>query len=136
MSKLLKYKKLLMVGLFAFSVLVNAGFFPIIQLNANNPVDLGIVMNLLILGMSIAFHGSIGAYEAALLPNWSVRAAGALNLGMVLGGLACRFLLEFGEVSNTYHFTAANVLFHTLLLSAIATVAFAENKKRVQEQQK
>ena len=124
-----------MAGLFTFSMLVNAGFFPIIQCKANNPVDLGIVMNLLIPGMSIAFHGSIGAYEATLLPHWSVLAAGTLNLGMVLGGLTCRYLLEFGEVSNTYNFTLSNVLLHTLLLCAIATLAFAESKKRIQEPQ-
>ena len=49
--------------------------------------------------------------QAALYPGRS----GLLLAAMALAGLLCRFLLEYGEVSNSVNFTAPNVLLHLLL---------------------
>ena len=39
----------------------------------------------------------------------------AMALGLALAVLLCRFLLEYGEASNSVNFTAPNVLLHLLL---------------------
>ena len=43
---------------------------------------------------------------------------------MICGGLLGRYLLEFGEMSNTYNFTPANAAFHMLLLASAATASW------------
>ena len=41
---------------------------------------------------------------------------------MTLLGLACRFLMEFGEVSNTEDFTLPNVALHLFVVVALTTL--------------
>ena len=43
-----------------------------------------------------------------------------LTLAYTFLGMACRYLLEFGEVSNTYNFTAENIALH-ILMSCLVT---------------
>jgi hypothetical protein len=33
--------------------------------------------------------------------------------------MGCRYLLEFGEVSNTYNFTVPNMIVHVLLINIL-----------------
>ena len=54
-------------------------------------------------------------YESGLLLRTTFGRKGtavAMSLAMTLLGLLCRFLLEFGEVSNTYNFTLPNLVLH------------------------
>lgn len=37
----------------------------------------------------------------------------------ILVGMGCRYLLEFGEVSNTYNFTVPNMIVHVLLINIL-----------------
>ena len=37
----------------------------------------------------------------------------------ILAGMGCRYLLEYGEVSNTYNFTAPNMVVHVLLVNIL-----------------
>ena len=37
----------------------------------------------------------------------------------ILAGMGCRYLLEFGEVSNTYNFTVPNMIVHVLLINIL-----------------
>ena len=43
----------------------------------------------------------------------------AFNSLYILVGMGCRYLLEFGEVSNTYNFTAPNIIVHVLLINIL-----------------
>lgn len=43
----------------------------------------------------------------------------AFNSLYILAGMGCRYLLEFGEVSNTYNFTAPNMIVHVLLINIL-----------------
>ena len=38
--------------------------------------------------------------------------------------MGCRYLLEFGEVSNTYNFTAPNIIIHVLLTNILCLVCW------------
>ena len=39
-------------------------------------------------------------------------------------GLLCRYLLEFGEVSNTYNFTVPNTLLHVGIFLALTDLTY------------
>ncbi len=43
----------------------------------------------------------------------------AFNSLYILVGMGCRYLLEFGEVSNTYNFTVPNMIVHVLLINIL-----------------
>lgn len=114
-EKLREHKKINIVGLFFFSILVNGGFFPIINFNLENPVDLGIMFRLAIIVMAFTFHKSIGSLEATIFSKWPAILIGIFNVFLTLCGLICRYLLEFGEVSNTYNCTMLNISFQVLI---------------------
>ena len=48
----------------------------------------------------------------------------AFNSLYVFVGMGCRYLLEFGEVSNTYNFTAPNIIVHVLLTNILCLVCW------------
>lgn len=100
-EKIKEHKGIILAGIIGFSILVNGGFFPIINFNPENPVDLGIMQRLAIIVMAFTFHKSIGSLEAAVLSAWSAILLSIFNVFLVLSGLICRYLLEFGEASNT-----------------------------------
>lgn len=128
-EKVKEHKKTLMVGILIMSIFINGGFFPIINFNPNNPVDLGIQMKLIVIVMAFSFHKYIGSLEAILCEKWSVISVGIFNVSIALCGLGCRYLLEFGEISNTYNFTIVNVLFQVIILATISTVVCILERK-------
>lgn len=121
MKKIFPRSMLIMVPLM---LLVNCGFFPIVNFNPDNPVDLGIIMRVMIFTLAASAHWDFGRLEARVFPGWSPLFIGLFNAAVVCGGLLGRYLLELGEVSNTYNFTSANGVFHVLLLTAAATAAW------------
>lgn len=105
-------------------LLVNCGFFPIVNFNPDNPVDLGLVMRVMIFTLAASAHWNFGRLAARVFPGRSPLFIGLFNAAVVCGGLLGRYLLEFGEVSNTYNFTPGNTVFHVLFLTAAATAAW------------
>ena len=53
------------------------------------------------------------------------------NLVIVLAGMVCRYLLEYGEVSNTYNFTIPNILFHIVAALGISIISYIVSKSSV-----
>ncbi len=53
-----------------------------------------------------------------------------ISLAFTIIGYGCRYLLEYGEVSNTYNFTVLNTVFHTFVAVGITTLTVLWNKKR------
>lgn len=128
--KIKNNRKSIIVGMFVLSILVNGGFFPIVNFNPDNPVDLGITMRLIIIVMTYTFYKTIGSLEAVVLSEWPVTFIGIYNVGMVICGLGFRYLLEFGEVSNTYNFTVLNVSFQLVALTLVSTVVCVWERKK------
>lgn len=95
-------------------LLVNCGFFPIVNFNPDNPVDLGLVMRVMIFVLAASAHWNFGRLAARVFPGRSPLFIGLFNAAVVCGGLLGRYLLEFGEVSNTYNFTPGNTVFHVV----------------------
>jgi len=47
-----------------------------------------------------------------------------VNCIYIFAGLGCRYLLEFGEVSNTYNFTTPNIIVHLLAVNALCLASW------------
>lgn len=52
-----------------------------------------------------------------------------LSVGMTLLGMICRYFLEYGEVSNTYNFTPANVMFYAVMASLLIMSSYFFHNK-------
>ncbi|WP_283124817.1 hypothetical protein [Angelakisella massiliensis] len=125
-----KHKKLILAGILCCSIVVDGGFFPMVNFNPQNPVDLGIPHRLLVVMGALWFHQAVGCLEAAVFPKWSGGRIAVFNVFLVVLGLICRYLLEFGEVSNSYNFTVRNVFFQVTLLALMSTaVCLFERRK-------
>jgi len=60
-----------------------------------------------------------------------------VNCIYILAGMGCRYLLEFGEVSNTYNFTLLNMIVHLLAINALCIASWcfgvSEYQKNIQK---
>lgn len=43
---------------------------------------------------------------------------------LTMAGMGCRYLLEFGEVSNTYNFTLFNIISYLIIIPIGTTIAY------------
>lgn len=129
-KRIQQYGKPLLIGMILFSCIVGGCLFPIVNCNPENPVETSLVMKTIILLSVFIFYTELGMLQAALFPNGSIGFAAALNLGMTVLGLIFRYLLEYGEVSNTYNFTAANVALHLFALTILPLMTYISRKQK------
>lgn len=129
-EKFLKYKRILIPVMFILMVIVGGSVFPIINLNPDNPVDLGILMKFIVVFLFFYAFVGFGAFEAVCFKNWNFIKFLCFNIILGTTGLIFRYLLEFGEVSNTYNFTVGNVVLHLVLVVELTTIsAFMKKRK-------
>lgn len=80
--------------------------------------------------VNVSVYGYMGAFMARLQPHARTGKVLLMILSVILGGMLCRWLLEYGEVSNTYNFTAANIALHLLVTVTISTFSWYKASKR------
>ena len=56
-----------------------------------------------------------------------------IHAAHIIGGMLCRYFLEFGEVSNTYNFTLPNIAIHMAAISCICLCSYLHIKKKIAE---
>ena len=117
LSRREEYRKLFITITLVFFVVLGGAAFPIYNLNKDWPTTLTIS----ILISAIGYSGMLGVAEIALFPKAKIYHIIPLNLGMTLLSMGCRYLLEYGEVSNTYNFTVPNVVLHIVAVLVIST---------------
>ena len=78
----------------------------------------------------IAYY-DIGLAEAIAFYKKSFAFILGYNFIMSSIGLMCRYILEFGEISNTYNFTWTNILVHSLLAVLISSLTYLCKRKEV-----
>lgn len=92
-----------------------------------SPLDF-IKLYLLIVSYAILGLGLAGVYgpkkEKVIYP---------LALVLTAAGMACRYLLEYGEVSNTYNFTVLNVAVYLAVMPAFTVLAYHYIVKHMEE---
>lgn len=70
-----------------------------------------------------------GGMVRGMLPNSGLLPVLALNFGVPVAGMVFRFLLEFGEVSNTYNFTLPNMALHIAIAVIVSTLTWYWRKQ-------
>ena len=91
-----------------FLVFINCCGFPILNLNKQWPLMMTATQ------IYVVFAGALfsGTILTGLFPKKKFVVVAAVDFAAIAIGLVCRYLLEFGEVSNTYNFTFPNTLLH------------------------
>lgn len=115
-----KYRTLVAVLLLGFPIFINCCGFPAYNFSKGYPPAITATTLLLI----IIASGYIGGGLALLFPQQRYPVFLALLLLLTGAGLLCRFLLEFGEVSNVYNFTLPNLLFHLFLVGICCSLSW------------
>ncbi len=102
------HKRLSYILVLGLIIFINCFGFPVYNFVKEWPavIAAGNIYNLVV---SAAASG-IGLGE--LFPERHYIFIALLTAGTACAGLACRFLLEYGEVSNAYNFTVPNIIFH------------------------
>ena len=119
-----KVARLLALGII---VLINCCGFPLYNLNRSWTFMITAVN----LSMVLCCAVMAGGFFAALFPARGGVFVLLVTLALTFAGLGCRYLLEFGEVSNTYNFTLPNVLFHAAVFLGVFSLAWHRAVKRV-----
>lgn len=122
------HKKIVGIIGFLFIVCIQCCVFPFY--NFTHEVQFIIVIINFMAAVGIA--KCTGELEAAIFPNGTWSAMLLLNLILTLLGMAARYLLEYGEVSNTYNFTIKNTVLHLVFMVLWSTMFW---KTRVREKQ-
>lgn len=116
-----------LIGLCACLVLFGCFGFPIYNFTTGRRLGSWYFMLMLCIGYFL-----IGQILGMLYSRNKVWRSAALALGMTLLGLACRFLMEFGEVSNTCNFTPPNVALHlsvAAVITALGSLSFVDGRR-------
>jgi len=111
---------------FIFIVFINCSAFPFYNLNKSWPF---------MITASKAYIVVLGAWACGVMLSASFSGKGLTFISSALAasasaGLICRYLLEFGEVSNTYNFTCPNIFLHLLIFNAVALLGWLWTSKR------
>ncbi len=111
---------------FGIAVFANCFGFPVYNLNKEWPFSLTAVYALSTPALAVFSGGSL----AALFPQKRLSFLVLLSSALTCIGLVCRFLLEFGEVSNTYNFTLPNIILHMTVFIGVCSVTWLRAVKQ------
>ncbi len=123
-------KKIAVISSFIFVSIFTGCLFPIINFNLENPVNIGVPMRGVMVLTAFWLMNSTGYLEAYVFKNVNNLKVILLNLAIAGFGLIFRYVLEFGEVSNTYNFTFTNLMFHILLLVCVTSFIYLKRKDK------
>lgn len=116
-----RHRKLFVTIALLFFILLGGAAFPIYNFNK----EWSTTLTLSILVSAIGYSGMLGVTEIALFPKAKLYHIIPLNFGLTLLSMGCRYLLEYGEVSNTYNFTAPNIILHIISVLVISTIIWS-----------
>lgn len=102
------------VGL-GFIVFINCFGFPVYNLNKEWPSAITALKVCVVLGGA----WETGVILAGIFYKKKLRFIALPFVFSFAAGLMCRYLLEFGEVSNVYNFTVPNVVLHFGVFTAV-----------------
>ena len=108
-----------------FFLLLTCCSFPVYNLTKQYSTTLTFT-NLFV---SVSIYAYLGAFMTRLRPNALLGQVLLILFALILGGMFCRFLLEFGEVSNTYNFTLPNITLHLVVTLTISTISWWWTKR-------
>lgn len=125
-NRIQKHRRAMCVFVFVFMVFINCCRFPLYNLSRKWPLTI-IAVNLYAVLVSAVITGQMLRRFFGKAGVWFVVLVTVVCSCM---GLACRFLLEYGEISNTYNFTVPNTVLHVVVFSTAVLSSWFVRKKR------
>lgn len=114
------HRKLATALAIAFFIVMACCAFPIYNLTKQYSK----AFTLLSLLLNISVYYYLGTAMAFFLPKASKGQMVLVSLLLIGAGMLCRWLLEYGEVSNMYNFTPANIALHLLVTMVLSTLSW------------
>lgn len=111
-----KHILLLKILLFGYIIFVGCFIFPL--RSAPFPFDYSKAYIL------IATYGTMGLGLAAIYGEKKEIFVYSVVLFLTILGMACRYTLEYGEVSNTYNFTIFNIVSYVVIVPLFTVIAY------------
>ena len=115
-EKILANRKQFLIGECICLIFFGCFTFPVYNFSKEAP-EISRWINVFV---SLAAYYEIGLIQGVLFEYKEHLKCMGLTLSMTVIGLLGRYLLEFGEVSNTYNFILPNIVLH-LFMSVIVT---------------
>lgn len=115
-EKILAHRKQFLIGECICLIFFGCFTFPVYNFSKDAP-EISRWINLFV---SLAAYYEIGLIQGVLFEHKEHLKCMGLTLSMTVIGLLGRYLLEFGEISNTYNFILPNIVLH-LFMSVIVT---------------
>ena len=123
----LNNKKILHILIGVFAVFMNCCGFPFYNFIKN----FGLGMDIISMIVSFECFFLTGGMLRYALNDKEYAKVFILTIVYALLGMACRYLLEFGEVSNTYNFTAGNIAFHMFIGVIVTYIGWFWYKRKI-----
>ena len=124
-TSIIKHKKIVCIVGLLFVILLECCVFPVGSITHTKWFTIGIVNIITAVGICKC----VCEMEAALFPKASWGMINLLNIGITIMGMVSRYLLEYGEVSNTYNFTPKKIVIHMLIMLLLSTMFWLQSKR-------
>ena len=120
-------KSLCTIGLF-FIVGLECCVFPVGNLTLGGGITIGIIN----FAAAIGIGKCVGEIEAVMFPKATWIWILLLNFAITIMGMIARYFLEYGEVSNTYNFTAKNIVVHIVIMLLLCMTFWMQTKRNTE----
>ena len=114
------HKRIAAAFIFSFFLLLTCSSFPVYNLTKHYPSTLEFTT----VFVNLSIYGYLGAFLNQVFPKARFRQVLLILFCLVFGGMLCRFLLEYGEVSNTYNFTPENIALHLAVSLTVSSLSW------------
>lgn len=121
-----EHKKLVGIMGLLFIVGLECCVFPVGNLTLGGGMTIGIINFVAAIGIGKC----VGEIEAAMFPKATWVLMLLLNFAITIMGMIARYLLEYGEVSNTYNFTLKNIVFHIVIMLLLSMTFWMQTKRK------
>ncbi|MBR2420815.1 MAG: hypothetical protein IKB09_00505 [Oscillospiraceae bacterium] len=119
------HKRIAAALILSFFLLLTCSSFPVYNLTKDYPATLEFT----VLFVNLSVYGYLGAFLTRLCPRARFWQIFLIQIALILGGMLCRYLLEYGEVSNTYNFTPANIVLHLAVAMTVTTLGWLWSRR-------
>lgn len=120
---IIKHRKLSTIIILTFFIFIGCCTFPIYNLNYELPIIL-VISNVII---AMMLYNLLGSFESGIFKRNSTMLVLFVNTLLVVSSMGCRYLMEYGEVSNTYNFTLPNIALHIVATVGMSVVSWSLN---------
>jgi len=126
-EKILVHRKQFLIGECVCLIFFGCFTFPVYNFSKDAP-EISRWINVLV---SLAAYYEIGLIQGVLFEHKEHLKCMGLTLSMTVIGLLGRYLLEFGEVSNTYNFILANIVLHLFMSVIVMGVGRSNSVEKI-----